>query len=57
MNTIYWLNSMKKKDDNLDNLKFNLQYLLSKNQFKDYENEIEKLFLEKEKKRILEVKT
>lgn len=48
---------MKKKDDNLDNLKFNLQYLLSKNQFKDYENEIEKLLLEKEKKRILEGKT
>ena len=25
----------EKKDDNLDNLKFNLQHLLSENQFKD----------------------
>ena len=41
----------EKKDDNLDNLKFNLQHLLSENQFKDYENEIEKLLLEKEKKK------
>ena len=31
MNTIYWLNSMKKKDDNLDNLKFNLPYHLNIN--------------------------